>query len=106
MIRCVYFLCDVNQLVSCNAGYFVKTFPCKIVLKQSLIFERHAKGLFGSYVETNEDYVVPNKNHGRKLSGISLDPTRNIQGTQNVFDIRTDVIKNVEQFETYPCAKQ
>ena len=32
--------------------------PHKIVLKLYLIFERDAKGLFGSYVETNEDYII------------------------------------------------
>ena len=92
---------DVDQLVYRNTGYFEKVIPRKIVLKRSLTFEKHAKGPFGSYFETNEDSVIINSN-----PGILLGPTRNIQGNQIVLDIKSGVIKNVAQFVTYLCPKK
>ena len=56
--------------------------PHEIVIELSLIFQRHAKVLFGSYVETNEGAVIVDTNRGRKFLGILLGPTGNIQGTQ------------------------
>ena len=76
--------------------------PSEIVLKQSLIFEKHAKGLFGSYVEINKQAVITNTNCGHKITGILLGPTGNIQGIQKVFDIRTGVIKKCRTIRNLP----
>ena len=67
--------------------------PHEIVLKLSLIFERHAKGLFGSYFETNEEAVLTNRNCSRTFPRILLGPNGNIQGTPKTIDMRTSVIK-------------
>ena len=64
--------------------------PSEIVLNRSLIFERHSKDLFGLYIETNEDGFIKKSNRGWTFPVIILGPTGNIQGTQNVFDVKTD----------------
>ena len=102
------FLRDVDQLVSCSAGYFEKKVsPRETVLRRSLIFETHTKGLFGSYVETNKAEtkkyaIITNKNHWRTFLGILLGLTKNNQGTQNVFDIKTIAIKKCRTIRNIP----
>ena len=65
----------------------------KIVLKRSLIFERHTKCLFGSYVEMNKDVIITNTNRVRTFTSILLSSTGNIQGTQKGFYIKTGAMK-------------
>ena len=48
--------------------------PREIVIKQSLVFERHARGLFGAYIEAHEDFAVTHTNRGRTFPGILLGP--------------------------------
>ena len=92
---------DVDQLVYRNTGYFEKVIPRKIVLKRSLTFEKHAKGPFGSYFETNEDSVIINSN-----PGILLGPTRNIQGNKIFLDIKSSVIKKCRTIRNLPMPQE
>ena len=74
----------------------------EIVLKRSLIFERHAKGLLGSYVEMKEDAIITNTSIGRTFPVILLVPTGIIKVTPKYFDIKTGVIKKCRTIRNLP----
>jgi len=93
VIHLVYFCVMWLNSFPAKQGISKKLSPREIVIKISLIFERHARGLFGAYDEANEDAVITNTNRGRTFPGILLGPTGNIQGTQKVFDVVTGAIK-------------
>ena len=80
--------------------------PQKNVLKRSLIFEKYAKGIFGSYDEINKDTAIIDTNCGRALPGILLGLTGNIQGTLNIFDIKTGMIKKCCTICTLPMPQE
>ena len=87
------------------AGFLFLSRPepyTSIPVKRSLIFERHARGLFGAYVEANKDAVITNTNRGRTFPGILLGPTGNIQGTQKVSDVVTGAIKKCRTIRNLP----
>ena len=53
VVHLVYFCMMWNNSFPAEQGISKKLSPHEILLKQTLIFERDAKGLFGSYDETN-----------------------------------------------------
>ena len=48
-------------------------------------FKKHRKVVFGSYVEAHEEPNITKKKNPRTHECITLGPTVNIKGMQNVF---------------------
>ena len=69
---------------------------------RALDYKNCCKAQLGSYVETHEDIVVTNTQHPRKISRIYLDPTGNIQGALEVFDLKTGGVKKLRTMTDFP----
>ena len=53
----------------------------------------------------NKDAIITKTNQGRKFLGILLGLTRNIQGTQKRFIIKTGVIKKCRTIRNLPITQ-
>ena len=58
--------------------------------------------IVGSYVEGSTDKVITNTNESRTIAGIYLGPTGNIQGTRQVFCLKTGIVHKMKTVKVFP----
>ena len=69
-----------------------------------MLFERHAKGLFGSYFETNKDAFIAKKSWP-DISVRSIRFYQQYSSYPKVFDIKTGTNKKFHMIRNMPMAK-
>ena len=95
----------VNALPS-SKGASQKYSPREIVTGQHPEFKNHCRVVFRPYVEAHDEPNITNKMAPRIHEYISLRPTRNIQGTQKLFCLRSGIVlkrRNIIRMITSDC---
>jgi len=76
-----------------------KTFsPREIITRRGLDWNKHARALFGQYIQAHEDRDVTNTMAPRTFPALYLGPTDNIQGTVKAFHLETGQVHKVRNF--------
>jgi hypothetical protein len=97
-IGLVYFVTFwINAFVD-NQG-ISKTFsPREIITRRGLDWNKHARALFGQYIQAHKDRNITNTMAPRTFPALYLGPTGNIQGTVKAFHLETGQVHKVRNF--------
>ena len=64
---------------------------------QNLVYDKHCKFRFRSYVEDHEDCKITNNMEEQTVSGICLGPTLKFQGRYKIFSLNTGCVVTCKQ---------
>ena len=76
--------------------------PREIITRRGLDWNKHARAVFGQYIQAHEDCDLINTMAPRTFPALYLGPTGNIQGTVKAFDLDTGQIHKVREFTRLP----